>query len=516
MRGAVVLGVVSGVILGLAAEGYVAAYPDETDRLAVAEGIGASPGLAALFGQPRALETIAGFTEWRILGVVPFIAAVWAILAASAALRGEEDAGRWDVLLSAPITRRQATGWGLVGLGQSLAALAVAGVAAGLVVGTRTLGVAGVLWMSAVLLMTAGVFGATAALSCQLAGTRAAALRLAAAVLGVSYLLRVVGIATETEWLAWLTPLGWGDLAAPLTGPDPLPLALGAVVAGGLAGSAAYLAGLRDAGAGLLQPRRAPRSRPGLLSGSLGLTGRLARPAAIGWLLGLAVLGVVLGVVAPSAGEALADASLEDSFVDLGGPGVEGPTAFLGAAFLVVSLLLGLLAAGQASAAREQEAHGRLETLLALPLPRWRWFAAQAAVAAGMILAGGLVAGASAWAGTVASGEQLEFADAIAAGANVVPGALVVLGLGLLAFGTVPRATAVVAYGYVAAAFILEVFGSVLDLPAALLGLSVFHHVPLVPAVDAQPATTAALLAVALTTGALGALGFARRDLTFA
>jgi len=513
VRSALVLGLAGGAVVGLAAEGYVLAYPDPADRAVVAASIGGNPGLAALFGTPRALETVAGFTEWRVLGVLPLVGAVWALLAGTAALRGEEDAGRWDVLLAGPRSRRATTGWGLAGLGLSLLVLAVATTVTAVGTGARALDLAGTLWTAAALLVAPAVFLAVAAVCSQLGGTRGQALQLGAAVLGAAYLLRVAGTAVDgLEWLGWLSPLGWVDRVAPLTEPDGLPLAVAGVATVALAGLAALLAGRRDAGAGLLAGRRPPRSRTALLSGSLGLAARLARGAGIGWLVGLAVVGVVLGLVAPTASEALADSQLDLGLPSGGATG--GVPAFLGAVFLLVTLLLSLQAAGQAAAARDEEEAGRLDTLLALPVGRLRWLGGRLAVGAALLAAGGVVAGVAAWAGTVLGDAEQPLGELVAAGLTPVPAALVVLGLGALLLGVAPRWTSLAAYGYVAAAFLLEVLGGLFGLPETVLGLSVFHQVPLVPAVDPEPATAVATAAVAALLAGAGSLALVRRDVS--
>jgi ABC-2 type transport system permease protein len=234
----------------------------------------------------------------------------------------------------------------------------------------------------------------------------------------------------------------------------------------------------------------------------------------MGWLVGLAVLGVVLGLVAPTASEALADSRLS---TDLGLSGVGtggGVPAFLGAVFLMVTLLLGLQAAGLAAAARDEEAAGRLDTLLALPVGRLRWLAGRVGIGAVLLLLGGGVAGAAAWLGTVLGDAEQPLGDLVAAGLTPVPAGLVVLGLGTLVLGVAPRSTSLVAYGYVAAAFLLEILGGLFGLPAAVLGLSVFHHVPLVPAVDPEPATAVATVAVAALLAGAGALALVRRDVS--
>jgi ABC-2 type transport system permease protein len=230
-------------------------------------------------------------------------------------------------------------------------------------------------------------------------------------------------------------------------------------------------------------------------------------------MLGLAVLGVVLGLVAPTASEALADSQLD---ADFGLPPLEegGVPAFLAATFVMVTLLLALLAAGQAAAAREEESGGRLETLLALPVGRLRWLAARLAVGALLLVAGGVVSGAAAWLGTVLGDAEQPLGGLLAAGLTSVPPALVVLGLGVLVLGASPRWTSVAAYGYVAVAFLLEILGTLFGLPEAVLGVSVFHHVPLVPAVDPEPLPAAALVGVAVLLAATGAMALRRRDVS--
>jgi ABC-2 type transport system permease protein len=251
-----------------------------------------------------------------------------------------------------------------------------------------------------------------------------------------------------------------------------------------------------------------------LLTGPTGLSARLSRSSAVGWLTGLAVVGLVLGLVAPTASTALADSQLGgDLGLPVSGEG-GGVPAFLGAVFVIVTLLLALLAAGQAAAAREEEASGRLETLLALPVGRLRWLGARLTVSAGALLAAGVVTGLAAWLGTVLGDAAQPVGDLLEAGLTSVPAGLVVLALGILTLGLAPRWTSLVAYGYVAAAFLLEILGSLFDLPEAVLGLSVFYHLPLVPAAEPEPRTATVMVAVALALTTAGALSLRRRDVT--
>jgi ABC-2 type transport system permease protein len=62
--------------------------------------LGANVGLQAIFGMAHRNHTIGGFTAYRMIGVVGLIGAVRGLLAATGLTRGEEEAGRREVLLA--------------------------------------------------------------------------------------------------------------------------------------------------------------------------------------------------------------------------------------------------------------------------------------------------------------------------------------------------------------------------------------------------------------------------------
>ncbi len=90
-------------------------------------------GLAATFAWNAdvvAVDTIGGYATFKI-GMFIFLIAVWPLLAASRMLRGEEDRGALDVLLSVPRSR-------LVVALEKLAAMWTALLAMGLLIGLLT------------------------------------------------------------------------------------------------------------------------------------------------------------------------------------------------------------------------------------------------------------------------------------------------------------------------------------------------------------------------------------------
>src|SRR5262249_12239026 len=144
---------------------------------------------------------------------------------------------------------------------------------------------------------------------------------------------------------------------------------------------------------------------------------------------------------------------------------------------------------------------------------RVSWLAGRLAWAL-LVLGGlGVLAGLLAWAGAAGAGAGVGLGRLLAAGLNVVPPSVCVLGAGVLAFGLWPRAGGAFAYGTLAWSFLVELVGGV-GSARWLLDTSVLHQMAPAPATSPDWASAAALLAVGTAAMVVGALAFARRDVT--
>jgi len=108
----------------------------------------------------------------------------------------------------------------------------------------------------------------------------------------------------------------------------------------------------------------------------------------------------------------------------------------------------------------------------------------------------------------------VRFGPVVLAGLNLVPPALVVLGLGVLVLGVAPRATSTVVYGYLAWSLLVVVVGGIGSTNHWLLDTSVFHQMAAAPAVSVDWSTDAVMVAVAGGLTGAGMVAFRRRDVT--
>ena len=497
-----------GAAAALQGTTYRSTYPTLADRLELARSFGANRALRLLYGAPHELLTVGGWLAWR-LGALTVLAALWGLFAAARGLRGEEEAGRSELVLAGVAGRGAAFGAAIVALALQAAVLWLAlwlGILAGRV------DAAGAAYLALALVGPGVVFAAVGTLASQLAPTRRGALAIGGAVLALALLARMVAdTAAGAGWLRALTPLGWAEDLRPFADPRPLFLVpLAALTAVLLLGSRRLALG-RDVGTGLLPARDSAPLRPRGLGGPAALALRGQRATLLTWAGGVGAMALLLGVLSTSATQGISG-DLDRQIRKLGAS-LTSVDGFFGIEFLFLVLALSLFACGQVAQARAEEADGRLETLLAQPLGRARWVAGRLAlgVAAATALAG--LAGGLAWAGATAAGAAIGLGDLLGAGLNALPATLVFGGLGALLVALVPRAGVPLAFGLVGLAFLWDAVGSVAGLPGWALGLSPFHHVALVPAEPFAAGSAAVMVAVALAAAALAVWRFGRRDL---
>lgn len=511
-RGTLIVALAAGGMSAIVAGQYrsvVAGPLDESALLALA----ANPAIRVLFGPPVALDDPGGFTVWRTGTPVLVLVAVWALLAATRLTRGEEDAGRGDLLLAGRLRLADLTtrSLGVVAAGAVVIAAAVA--AAMLAAGTQP---AGALTHATGLLGVAVVFAAAGTLAAQLLPSQAASSGAAVALLGVGLLTRMLADGLdERHWLAWLSPFGLTARSLPYAGNRTGPLAVLAVAAVVLALAAVVASRHRDVGNGLLTLTSTRRPRTRLLRSLTGFAVRRARPGTAGWAVGLAAYFLLIGSLTASIIEFLdANAGFADLAAGAGFSGLDTTTGFAASMYVVLTIPLGLYAATRIAATAADERDRRWTPLLALPVSRTRLALTDVAVTAAGVVILAAAAGLALWAGAAMAGAPLTLGAALAGALNTVPVAALSLGAATLAFGVAPRAVAAIGALPVAGGFLLQVVAQSIQAPAWIINLSPYTHLVAVPHTPPDWTATGWMIAGAAVLTALGVHAYTRRDLT--
>jgi len=491
----------------------------------------------AWIAEPVKVDTAGGYATWKY-GFTILVMALWPILAGSRMLRGEEEHGSLNVLLSLPRSRTR------VAL-QKLAAMWAALLGMALLIGLLTsaagrsvnadYGLGGALLFGLNLALISGVFGSLALLISQFTLERRTASGITGGLLALFIVVDMIHrVIPGTDWLSRLSPVYYYNLSKPLIpsyGADPVALLVMVMVSGLLCGTALWLFARRDVGATVALPRwlslpqRAPRPADALPVNAWSLRSMYARSLArmavptFWWtvvIAGFAAWMVFIVEQTEKQLRSLYESSpiLKDLINKVGGGDITTNASLLSFLFVFLPVLLMAFAVTQASRWAADEEDGLHELVLATPQSRLKVLLMRfGALTTATIIIGVVTLALTALASAV-SGLALDGGKLTAATLSMIPLGLLIAAVGYLLSGWLRTAVDTGLLSFLLVAwFVITFIGPELSFPSAVMRLSPFYYYG-TPLVNGLPLGDMLLvLAVAVVALALASLRFVRKDI---
>jgi ABC-2 type transport system permease protein len=263
----------------------------------------------------------------------------------------------------------------------------------------------------------------------------------------------------------------------------------------------------------MLAARPGPETGSPRLADAVALSIRLHGPMLLGWTVALAVLGLVLGSIAPNIGSMLDSPAARDMMARLGGQGALEDTliaAELSMIAVVVSCF-GIAVVGHGGA---DEHDGRTEQVLATATSRSTMFAATLVVAlvgaTWLLLVSGVAVALGV--GTASGDPGGTFGDIVPAALAQAPAVWLVTAIAVAAYSWRSR-WAVLGWAFLVLFLTLGQLGELLRLPQTVIDLSPYVHVPKMPVESFAAGPSVLLTGLAAALLALAWLRFRTRDI---
>ena len=510
-RGALIVAVVCGGMSAIVAIQYRSMFGDALDQTAL-RALTENPAIRILFGTPVALDDAGGFTVWRTGTPLLILAGAWVILAATRITRGEEDAGRWDLLLAGRLRIVDLTRRCLVVLIGAAVSIGVAVAVALLAVRTDRVGAT----IHAAGISAATItFATTALLAAQVVSRRSVATGLGLGALGLSQLLRMLSDGVpQMAWTAWVTPLGLVAKSAPYADNRVVPLVVLSTFPVALAGATLFAASRRDLGGGLVTASTRRRPRTAMLRSPGGFAVRRATGATVAWALALGVYFLIIGSMLASVLQFLEANHRFGELAAAAGFDLGSAEGFAAALFSLLAIPTGVYAATRLSTMVADERARRWTPLFAAPISRIRLGAVEVAVIGTAVVVLHVVAGLAMVAGAAMVGAPLSIGESLAGALNSVPVAWLAAGAAAFAVGWLPSAVTLVGVLPVVGGFLLVVMTNGSPSLKWLADLSPFTHLAAVPDSPPDWFVTVVFMFIALALTGVGGFGYQRRDLS--
>ena len=510
-RGAVIVGFLAAGMSAVVVQQHRRLFADSADLVSL-EALATNPAIRIMFGRPVALADPGGFTVWRTGTPLAMILMVWAMLVVLRITRGDEEAGRWDLLLAGRyrLSRLIALHVGVV-----VAVTMLVGTAVTVAMATAGADIGGSVRYGLALALIGVGAAAWGALVGQLIADRRRAATLGAAGISAALLARMVADGVGSlAWWQWLTPFGLLGLAEPFAANRTMPLMLLALGAAIPAAAAVVTSRRRDLHGGLIHGRASTAARPLLLRSLARFAARRSRGPVVAWGAGVWLYCLIIGVLASSVTTFLAENRV---FADLAAQAGFGElttvAGYVASLFALLAIPIGLFAASRVSANADDEEARLLTLVFSAPVSRRRWYLTETAAALVGATVIAIGAGAATWVGAAAVDADVPGLAAVAGTLNVLPIAWLSLGAALLAYGWWPYAVLPVGALPAAGGFVLQVFAESFHWPDWVLWFSPYQHINAVPYESVNWAGTTGMTLLAITFAVLGLVGFTRRDL---
>ncbi|CAN5246357.1 ABC transporter membrane-spanning protein [soil metagenome] len=474
-------------------------FDSEESRVLLATSLNSQTAVVALYGPILDVTSVGEIAMAKMTVLYALAPAILMVILVRRHTRTEEESGRAELV-----------GAGVIGRGSPLAAavgqaLAVSAML-GLLVSTADilggLPVLGSIWFGLAWVGTGAVATGVAAVAVQLSPSSRTCASIAAAVLGVCYLVRAVGDASGWTWLSWVSPLGWNTQLSAWQDPRAWVVALYAGLSVALLNVAWVLRSRRDLGSGIIAPRPGPTGSS--IASPLGLMARTQRTSLALWSVSVAGVAVLFGVISPGLDDMMRRAGGVEILDRLGG-------AMIAAVLSVVAIVISSYSIIVVNQVAADETSDRAELVLSTAASRRSWFLATVATAG----LGGVwllsLTGIGLWVGYGLAGGQSAW-RALPAALTWIPVVWTVAGVGLVGYGL--RASWAV-FGWVALglSMLVTLVGELAAFPGWVVNLSPYSLIARYPVEEVDWVVEIALVAV---TGALVAaawLRFRSRDI---
>ena len=472
---------------------------------------------------PIQLDTMGGYLTWRDFSTISIIYAIWAVLAATGAARGDEERRLTELWLASGVSR---TRW-LIGrtagfllastlsIAVMMAVTAAGAAAAGDALPAGGIALEGVAYVG----ITLSAFGIGLAVAQLFVTRRAAALAASGLLIGLFFLNSALRSGVEVGAARWLSPFYYFDRSTPLLEGGTLDGSATAILlATGLllVAFASFAFVRRDIGGTSIAGRRRttpPTARPSrdpLLRTPVLAAVQQQRAWIAGWAIGVAVLAYVL----VSITKVLVDAfrSIPGLTQYVSALGLTGYSEFVGIIWFGTALLIiAVFVVVQVNGWAADDGEGRLELVLAQPVSRTRVVLERVA---SLLVAVAIIAALSTLVVYVtanANGVEMPAGRTARAGLLMLPVAFALGGVGLALVGWRPRLAVVVLGVVTAISYFTEQFAPIFNAPAWVQRTSVFALYGLPLSRDDWPGT-GILLGIGAAGTAIAITAMRRRD----
>lgn len=517
LKGAIIVGLIAGFMALLQGVAYPATFPDQKSRAALAASLESAPALGILYGQIKDLDSPVGYMVYRVPTFLALIAAIWGLATVTKLLRGQEEDGRWEMVLAGNTSARHATRNIFLGFAGAATVAFILTTLLAFAAGLSkdvTISFGTSILLALMILLPGLLFGAVGAFVSQLSVTRRRVFMYGIFLILVCFILRGLGNAiSDLAWLKHITPFGWTELISPISDTQPWWIVLLFAVSLFFIGLGVYLAGKRDISEGFIPESTTVKPKYMFLKSSTGLAFRQNLPQLIGWVVAALSVSSVMVAITNVAVDATTDTpALAGAIAQLGGSG-NLKVAFLGAGMILTATILLIMSTVGIANVRSDEAKNYLDTILTQPIQRTRWLVSRLLLTVATVISVSMLCALFTYIIAKTQDIPLELGNFLLVSIALTGTSMFLIGVGTFLYGVLPRLASAFMYAIIAWSFIIDMIGSAVKLDDWVTNSSLLHYISQSPSKAPDWSTFVWLASLGVIFAGLGIIRFTKRDI---
>jgi len=516
IRGAVIVGLLTGLMMGAQGLAYAKAFPTQASRDGLVASLKTVPGANFFSGEVADAARPDSYAIYKSVAMNTLIIGIWGLLVTTRLLRGFEENGQTEVLEVGTLSRRRASVHLLIGFAYSfvISALIAVALIAALSSGPDVkLSFTGASLMTIAVYLPGIFFSTLGILTSQLAITRGRAITYGLAPLIILYVIRgAANSVSDADWMKRYTPFGWSDLLNPVLGPKPAWIIPTAVFSILFTSMAIYAMAKRDMLGALIRQSDTARSHFHLLTSPLSFAVRRSGWTITWWGFGTIFFAAFFAAVA-NLGSNLAQDSPTFKQVFSANAANDFKLAFLGAGISFTAVIMLIMVTTMFSTVRREEAKLYLDNMLVQPIRRTSWLIGRLGVIIGTFTAISLLVGITIWSIAKSEGITVSLATCLAGQISLLGVMLLVLGIGVCIYGFIPRFATAAMSIVIGWAFIFDILNMLLHLSDWMKKTSILTFIPSDPSKTPDWAAFVWLVTIGVVLIGVGSMRFMKRDI---
>ncbi|PTJ61141.1 ABC transporter permease [Mammaliicoccus sciuri] len=486
-------------------------YPHQSDMQPIVE-TSKNPAMEAMLGPGQFEHVSVGvlFTHEMLL-FTSILVAIMSILLVSKSTRGDESAGRIEMIRALPVGK-------VSPLISALIEMIIVNIMITILIMNilPLMNINSVDWQGsivyAVSLGSIGIlFGMMTAIFSQLTETSSSVTGYSITVLLLSYLVRAVGDVINED-ISMVSPLGWITRTFAYSENNWWPIVITLITAIIFLMIAMILYFRRDIESGLLPSKPGKRTAHKIWLYPLGLQLKLYKVGLISWAIGMFVFGASYGSIFGELDDFIKDNEMLQQMVS--GKSDHYIEAFLPTLMIIMAIVSTIPALISLYKIKNEIDTHRIELIMSRPISRIKLLSSYLVVSLFnaifmiFIAAFGLYV-----AQTSVLHDPFSFWTIIKSGIVHIPAIISFVALGVVLLGWFNKGHFIV-YLYLTYTFFVVYLGQLLNIKDWLKDITPFHHIPEIPVEDMNYSGISILIILSVVLIIIGFIGFKRKDIS--